>query len=333
MGIGTNIAGAGLGLLLGEYNDERQLRQQGKLQKQQIGGQMQLGRFNQELAYEMWERTNFEAQRRQMEKAGLNVGLMYGGTGGGGTTHGGSAGNTTGGNAPVGGGEPGMGMQLGMQAEMLKAQIENIKANTEKTKVDTTKTGGVDTQKAGAEIQNILQATQNAEMQASIMEYDKQLKAIQANTAGLTQGDIILQIQTATDKLIAETRSAKAKGNIDEATQANIIKGAELANKATEANINATQTGIKATEATTKQTEQKTENLKQEQITQELQNQLRENGIEPNDSAPMRIISRVIQNAGTSLEKMQAKMSEIVRWLKGENGNQTEERFNEIWNR
>lgn len=324
--------GAGLGMALGKFNDERQREQQEKLQQMQIEGQMKLGKFNREQAMKMWEDTNYAAQRKQLEKAGMNVGLMYGSAGGGATTQGAGAGNVTGASAPVGGGEPGMGMQMGIQTELMKAQIENIKANTEKTKVDAAKTGGVDTTKTNTEIQNILQATQNAQLQAQIMNYDKELRGIEANVAGKTQEEVIQQIRTATDKLIGETESAKAKGEIDNATMQNIIKGAELANEATAAGITATKAGTEATKAGTKQTEQKTENLKAEQITQQLQNELRKNGVEPNDSPAMRIISRVINNTGSSLAKMQNKMSQIIKWIKGQNGSQTEERFNEIWN-
>lgn len=331
MGAIDAAVNTGLGMVLGEVNDARQRRQQRKLQEMQIQGQMKLGEFNREQAMKMWEDTNYAAQRKQLEKAGLNIGLMYGTAGGGGTTQGGAAGSVTGASAPTGGREVQDAIGMGLTAELQKAQIENIKANTEKTKVDTTKTGGVDTDKARTEINNILQATSNAELQAQIMQWDKTLKEIQANREGRSMEDILKQISVATDKLIAETQSAKAKGNIDQASQENVIKGIELANEQTKAGITATQAGTKATEAGTKQTEQKTENLKQEQLTQELQNQLRQNGVEPNDSPAMRIISRVINNTGSSLVKMQSKMSSIIKWLKGQNGSQTEERFNEIW--
>ena len=85
------LASAGLGLLLENHNDKRQIEQQQKLQQLQIQGQMQLGAFNQKLAKEMWEYTNYPAQVEQMKKAGLNVGLLYKGAGAGGTTSGGQA--------------------------------------------------------------------------------------------------------------------------------------------------------------------------------------------------------------------------------------------------
>ena len=88
-------------------------------------------------AYEMWEKTNYSAQKEQMKKAGLNPALMYGMSGGGGVTTGpsnataeGQAGNTN----------IGMGIQAVAQLELLKAQKENIEADTEAKKVGAQKT-------------------------------------------------------------------------------------------------------------------------------------------------------------------------------------------------
>lgn len=342
MGIGETAAGTALGMGLSmatrDWSDKKQYHQQKRLQKLQIRGDKELGLFNQKLALDTWDKTNYEAQREHMEKAGLNVGLMYGGAGAGATTSGGSAGNVTGGNAPAGGGEVGMGMQLGMQMQLLKAQKENIEADTANKQADTANKPLQGANVAAGTI-NIAQQTTNAQLQNTLMGLEAQLKKLEINKEGATQPEVIQQARILTEKIKDEARSARVKGDIDEATENNIIRSAELANQATVAGISATQTGIEATkvgmEATkagTEQTKQKTENLKTEQVTQELQNELRKNGIEPNDSAPMRIISRVITNTGTSLKKIQTKMSEIIKWLKGQNGSQTEERFNEIWN-
>lgn len=54
--------------------------------------QKELGRYNQDLAKEMWDYTNFENQKEHMKKAGLNPALMYAKGGPGGTTAGGAAG-------------------------------------------------------------------------------------------------------------------------------------------------------------------------------------------------------------------------------------------------
>lgn len=72
--------------------EKRQIRQQQKLQDMQVKGSKELSEFQKQQELEMWEKTNYAAQREQLEKAGLSVSMMYGGGGGGGAT-------TTGGGA------------------------------------------------------------------------------------------------------------------------------------------------------------------------------------------------------------------------------------------
>ena len=115
LGLGTlgNLAGVNQqrDMMNLQYNNQRKLNEQGlKMQK------------------EMWDYTNYENQVEHMKNAGLNVGLMYGGSGGGGATTGSQGGGSaSAGNAPV--------MDLG-QNLMQGAQLELIKAQTEKTKAE-----------------------------------------------------------------------------------------------------------------------------------------------------------------------------------------------------
>ena len=96
-------------------------------------------------------------------------------------------------------------------------------------------------------------------------------------------------MKTATEKLKDEARSAKVKGNIDEATEKNVVKNANLVNRNLTVQIGNTK-------ATTEQTKQATQNLKQDEIQKTLENELRKNGIQPGDNATMRIVSKVITN-------------------------------------
>lgn len=223
--LGSGIIGGGLGLIAGAINDDRQIAQQQKLTDQQIKAQKDLGKFNQGLALDTWLKTNYAAQREEMRKAGLNVGLMYGMAGGGGaTTHGGSAGNVTTGTAPNPGGEIMHGMAMGLQGQLMMAQKENIEANTEKTKADTAKTTGVDTQKTGAEVTNLQQITQNAQVQNQIMQYERDIKQLEATIKDQTKEETIAQISKINDKLYGEAKSAMAKGSIDENTTNTLIQ-------------------------------------------------------------------------------------------------------------
>lgn len=335
--IGTMVKSAGSGVIgglvdriFGKSDDRRQIRQQKKMQALQIKGQKEMGKYNQNLAIDTWNRTNYEAQRQHMEKAGLNVGLMYEGGGAGGTTSTPTGAVSGGSAAPRGSESQGMAMQMGMQLAMQQAQIANINANTEKTKVDTAKTAGVDTEAVKTGIENLKQATNNAEMQNKIMEYEREIKAIEANTAGRTQEEVIQQVMTATKKLKDEARSAKVKGNIDEATEQNLITGADLANKETQAKITATQAGTKATEASTEQTKQNTKNLQQDEINKILANQMKENGVEPTDNAVVRMMQRWLGENNISIESLANKMKKIGMWMKGEYGEQSMKRLEEL---
>ena len=113
----TTAASAGMGLLLEKHEDQRQLEQQQKLQDIQIQGQQAMGEFNQGLAKQMWDYTNYENQMKHIEAAGLNPALMYGMGGGGGVTANTPTGNVTGAQAPSGTGHEvqdmaGMGLQI-----------------------------------------------------------------------------------------------------------------------------------------------------------------------------------------------------------------------------
>lgn len=125
--------GMGMGLLLEKHNDKRQIRQQQKLSEQELQFAQRMGDYNYGKQMEMWKATNYGAQRKELEAAGLNPGLLYGMGGAGGATTGNASQSIKGGSgAPAGGGEI-MGMMMNkMQMKMMEAQIENVKADTNK---------------------------------------------------------------------------------------------------------------------------------------------------------------------------------------------------------
>lgn len=171
--------------------------------------------MNQRIGMENWENTNAEAQRKQFEKAGLSVGMMYSGSGG----HG--LGATSQGTAPkrdVSEIDLSEGPGMALQATMQKAQIKNIEANTAKTQVETEKIGGPDTQKTVAETQNVIQKTKNEQVNEKILQYERELKSIETNVQTFNQWEVIDQMRTETRKVNAELQSAVAKGEIDEQT-------------------------------------------------------------------------------------------------------------------
>ncbi len=208
MGIGA-IGGAVSGLIGGALANTRRQQQYGdqvKLMGIQQGNQMALNRQMQEIEMENWEKTNYEAQRKHMEKAGLNPALMYGGSGGGSMImDSGTGGSAASGQAPTpqdGLGAMGIGL---MQAANLKSQTKLNEAMANKANAEATKTAGIDTELGGANKALTEMNTKNAEVQN------------QLNSRSLE--DSLDTIKANRDKAVAESTSAIVKGDIDATTK------------------------------------------------------------------------------------------------------------------
>lgn len=244
----NSIVGGAMGLITANYNDSRQRKMNADLIRQQMEGGKEMGRFNQQMALDMWEKTGFEAQRKQMERAGLNPGLMYGGTGSGGTTQGGQATMPSSSSAPAGGGEIGMGLSMAMQMAMMQAQIENTKANTAKTEAETPK--------VGAEQQNVeqdtalkLQQTGNAALDGLIKHYEAKIKEVEMNIVRDTEADSVEAIRNANDITEQQIRTARVGAEIAEGTKDEIIKQLNTNSKEQALRIAAQQKGLIKTDA------------------------------------------------------------------------------------
>lgn len=194
-----------MGVFLGGYNDERQIRQQQELQNMQIRGQKEMTDYEWQKQMQMWEATNYPAQLAMMKKAGLSPGLMYGKGGGGATTVGSASGHVQGGTAATGGGQEIQQMiGMGMQREMQQAQIENLQANTDKTKAET---GNVPL--TGA---NIQASTGLTNTQTELAKIEQQIK-------GATIEEAIQIAVGNMAKLQQEVLQQEVKTNVDRATQ------------------------------------------------------------------------------------------------------------------
>lgn len=222
LGIGTNtvnnLIGVGLGLAMERHNDKRQLAQQGKLQALQIKGQQQMTDYNMSKQYEMWLKTNYGAQMEQLNKAGLNPGLMYGMSGGGGTTTGAANGNVTGAEAPRGGQEiqTQMGIQMqGMQLALLNAQKQNIEADTQNKQAQATKTSGVDTTKTVTEIQSLSQGIQNQKAQAALLHIQTELQKVDLGFQKATYDDRVDYIAQEAREMTGKASQALIQANLD----------------------------------------------------------------------------------------------------------------------
>lgn len=175
MGLGANLAGIAAKRLVGTVfngifgnnnkleDQEELMRKAWEYEKAGMGLQYNYGQQAADAEYrrnlQMWKDTNFGAQRNEMEKAGLSVGLMYGNGGG-------SAASTAGGTAtqpsapktnPI---EVGLQQQaLGLQLKQIEAQNKLANAETAKTLAEANKIAGVDTE--GKNLENKWQEIEN----------------------------------------------------------------------------------------------------------------------------------------------------------------------------
>lgn len=251
-GVAGEAAGGILGMILGGYNDRRQLDQQKQLQKMQEQGNKRMMDYSQQKQFEMWLKTNYPAQMQQLEKAGLNPGLIYGMSGGGGATTGSAQGNVTGASAQQNPGEIQAMAGMGIQSALTGAQIKLMEAQAKNLDADTTKKGGVDTTKIQTEIEKLAAETTNEKAKLGLINIDKIIKSIEANVAGQTQEATIDIIKTNQLKALEELERMQRENLIGKSTQWAVIDtirahaiGAVLDNELKRA-------GIKNIEADTK---------------------------------------------------------------------------------
>jgi hypothetical protein len=206
---GVGVAGSVLGMFSGNTRRKQQMSDQKELMDKQKENQMALNREQQKIELENWRATNYAAQRSEMEKAGLNPGLMYGGSGGGGMVmDSGTGGGASGGNAPTQQNDMGI---MGIQLAQLQSQVELNKALANKANAEATKTGGVDTELAGANKALTEMNTKNAEVinQRESRSLEDGLDTIKANR----------------DKAVAESAKASTEADVSATTkQAQIEK-------------------------------------------------------------------------------------------------------------
>lgn len=145
---GVSVLGMGLGLIGQKAQDKRQREQQKKLNADQAEVQKGLAEHSKEQQMDIWNRTNYGAQKEHMTEAGLNPGLMYGMGGTGGATVGSGTGSSVAGGQA---GDPNAGSANQMGMAMMMAQMKNLEANTEKTKAEAEKISTVDTEKVTAD--------------------------------------------------------------------------------------------------------------------------------------------------------------------------------------
>lgn len=195
MALGATLAGiAAKGLasavfkgMFGKNNgledQEELMRKAWEYEKEGMGLQYNYGQQAADAEYrrnlQMWKDTNFGAQRNEMEKAGLSVGLMYGNGGG-------SAASTAGGTATQPNAPKTNPVEVALQQEAMGLQLKQIEAQNKLANAQATKTiaeankiAGVDTE--GQELQNKWQEIENRIQTSRESIEQSNMKAAAAN--------------------------------------------------------------------------------------------------------------------------------------------------------
>lgn len=220
--------------------DARQLTQQKKLQDIGIEGSKEMTDYQKMKELEQWKATGYVGQKEQLEKAGLNAGLLYGMGGSGGSTTGGGAVNVGSGSAA----DAASSSQANTAAQrqqmdiaMQMAQMENLKANTEKTKAEATNIAP-----EGIQGKNTIADT-------AVKEATAEIQKIAARVANETEDSAARQIIMAANEQAEKAREQFNKAQIAEETQRDEIN--RIKSEALGAAIQnmATKQGMKLSEA------------------------------------------------------------------------------------
>ena len=159
-GLGKLFGGGGMSQ---EDMLKMQYEYQNKLMALQAQQNKELAEFNQGLAKDMWNYTNYENQVKHLKAAGLNPALLYGKSGGGGasTSGAGTAGAASIPNAPA--------MFMGLQLEQMKADIAKTKAETAASYAAAGSKTGVENEKTEEETDKVKQEINNLKKQGDIL--------------------------------------------------------------------------------------------------------------------------------------------------------------------
>lgn len=199
MAAGKALVGGAVGMGLNRLNQKSQVRQQEKLNKQQIKGAKEMSDYEKGNQLDIWNKTNYGAQVKHMKEAGLNPALMYGmGGQGGATTGGGSGAMPTGGMAESGSQQT----QSMMDMAMMAAQTKVLESQARKNEVEATKIEGVDTKNVETQTTDLLQGIENKKVQNELMKLEKEWQTLENSLKEST-------IDTNIEKLIYETGLAK----------------------------------------------------------------------------------------------------------------------------
>ena len=238
--IGTvmGIGGAAMGAINANSASKQSWENQVKLMDIQAGLNRQNAKFNNQMAKDMWHYTNFSNQMKEIKKAGLSPGLIYGMGGQGGSTAG--AGQANGVGLPQDQ-SVGMGLraqEIGLQLANTMSQIKLNESQAGKNEAEANKIAGVDTEAQKATIDNLIAQTSNEKVkkglilgQIRVADAEEELKRNMADwtkdKANETRWNI-KSLQKGIDKLAEEINGMKLDNKLKERTIDNKVKESSL---------------------------------------------------------------------------------------------------------
>lgn len=129
------VAAAGVAAIGQSVGTKNSFKRSKELMELQMQNQEMMNDNAAKRQLKMWQDTNYGAQARELKNAGMSVGLMYGGSGGGGTT----AGQNSAGSAAMGSAPKPQDVGAMTQAGKGIAELAMMKAGTEKLKAEARK--------------------------------------------------------------------------------------------------------------------------------------------------------------------------------------------------
>lgn len=250
--------GGGLLTMLGQKKREaRAVENQQKLMGLQMRNQMALNEQGQKIQQETWEKTNYPAQMKMLQEAGLNPALLYSKGGSGGVTGSQGGGSASGGNAPAPQPMPNMdiGNAVRTAAETLLAKAQARKLNAEAGVIETY--GGKQAEtglaEAGYRMNQIAAVTENEKAKNALIQAETEWQNIQNGIANKTADELIKGVMLNNQRLSAEIKKGMADAKVAEATIDQAIKQVELTTVEQSVRILLEKQGILKAEAETEE--------------------------------------------------------------------------------
>ena len=190
---------------------------------------------NQYVEHNKMKSANLKADIDAYKENGMNVGLIYGGSGAGGTTT--TSSGTSGGSAPT---SNGMGMiqggQMGMQMAQLQADLDLKEAQADNLRADAENKRGIEREEAGARIDSLTQGVSNMQTEQALTEIKTLMEGLNYQKESEVYDDRIKQIKNAAKMSNYELNIAKNDSSLSDETYNEKVKlvEQELINKVLE---------------------------------------------------------------------------------------------------